>query len=213
MSSVLVIDDKKSMREMLTQTLGAEGEWDASRTHTGMVIRHEGQLLAVEDYRQAQTGKQKATVHVKLRSLRDGHSVERSLDELGRIEEVPTEIRTMQYLYSSGDEHVFMDTQSYEQYPLGEAVLGDSLPFLVEQESYRFLTVDERVVSIQLPDVLVFEVVDTAPVQHVGGSVSVQKEAKLNSGLTIQVPLFIKNGDRIRVSTETRQYLGKEKEH
>ena len=67
--------------------------------------------------------------------------------------------------------------------------------------------------SIQLPDVVVLEVVDTAPVQHLGGSTSVQKEAKLNSGLTVQLPLFIKTGDKIRVNTENRQYLGKEKEH
>ena len=179
----------------------------------GMVICHEGHLLTSEDYKLAQTGKQKATVHVKLRSLRDGHSVERSLDELGRIDEVPTEIRTMQYLYASGDEYVFMDTESYEQYPLDKGVLGDALPFLVEEETYRFLTVEEQIASIQLPDVVVLEVADTAPVQHVGGSVSVQKEAKLNSGLTIRVPLFIKNGDKVRLSTETRQYLGKEKEH
>jgi elongation factor P len=179
----------------------------------GMVIRHEGHLLTIEDYKLAQTGKQKATVHVKLRSLRDGHSVERSLDELGKIEEVPTEIRTMQYLYASGSEHVFMDTETFEQYPLGDNLLSEAKPFLVEEENYRFLSVDENIASIHLPDVVVLEVVDTAPVQHVGGSVSVQKDAKLNSGLTIHVPLFIKNGDKVRVSTESRQYLGKEKEH
>ena len=74
----------------------------------GMVIRHEGMLLTVEDFNIARTGKQKATVHVKLRALKDGDSVERTLDQLGRIEEVPTERRAMQYLYAAGDEHVFM---------------------------------------------------------------------------------------------------------
>ncbi len=179
----------------------------------GMVIRHEGQVLTIEDYRLAQTGKQKATVHVKMRALRDGHLVERSLDELGRLEEVPTEIRTMQFLYSGGDELVFMDSKSFEQYSLGDNVLGEAKPFLVEEETYRFLTVDGQVASIQLPDIVVLEVVDTAPVQHVGGSTSVHKDARLKSGLTIQVPLFIKTGDRVRVSTDTRQYQGKEKEH
>ena len=179
----------------------------------GMVIRHEGMLLTVEDFHIARTGKQKATVHVKLRALKDGHSVERTLDQLGRIEEVPTERRAMQYLYAAGDEHVFMDTETFEQYPLGGPVLGDALPVLVEQETYRFLTVDGQVASIQTPDVVVLEVVDTAAVQHAGGGTSVRKEAKLNSGLTIQVPLFIKTGDRIRVKTENHEYLGKEKEH
>lgn len=176
----------------------------------GMVIRHGGELFSVLDYKVAQTGKQKPTVHVKLRSLKSGHTGERTLDELGKIEEVPTEIRPMQYLYASGRERVFMDTESFEQYPLGEEVLGDSVPFLVEEETYRFLMVEDRIAEIQLPSIVVLEVVETAPVEHAGGGTSVQKEAKLASGLVTQVPLFIKNGEKIRVSTENRQYLGKE---
>ena len=178
--------------------------------HKGMVIRHEGQLFTVLDFNVAQTGKQRPTVHVKLRSLTTGHTGERTLDQLGKIEEVPTEIRQMQYLYSTGKERVFMDAETFEQYPLGEDVLGDGIPFLVEEETYRFLTVEGQVVGIELPPVVVLEVVETAPVEHAGGSTNVQKEARLNSGLVIHVPLFIKNGDRIRVKTENREYQGKE---
>lgn len=178
--------------------------------HKGMVIRHEGQLFTVLDFKVAQTGKQRPTVHVKLRSLTTGHTGERTLDQLGKIEEVPTEIRQMQYLYSTGKERVFMDAETFEQYPLGEDVLGDGVAFLVEEETYRFLTVEGQVVGIELPPVVVLEVVETAPVEHAGGSTNVQKEARLNSGLVIHVPLFIKNGDRIRVKTENREYQGKE---
>ena len=178
--------------------------------HKGMVIRHEGQLFTVLDFKVAQTGKQRPTVHVKLRSLTTGHTGERTLDQLGKIEEVPTEIRRMQYLYSAGKERVFMDAETFEQYPLGEDVLGDSVAFLVEEETYRFLTVEGQVVGIELPPVVVLEVVETAPVEHAGGSTNVQKEARLNSGLVIHVPLFIKNEDRIRVKTENREYQGKE---
>ena len=184
----------------------------ADQLRKGMVIRHEGQLFTVLDYHVAQTGKQKPTVHVKLRSLKSGHTGERTLDELGTIEEVPAEVRTFQYLYASGQERVFMDTETYEQYPLSEQILGDAVDFLVEEEVYKFLTVDEQPVSIQLPSTVVLEVVDTAPPEHAGGTTNVYKEAKLASGLTIQVPLFIKNGDRVRVNTDTRQYQGKEKE-
>ncbi len=178
--------------------------------HKGMVIRHEGQLFTVLDFKVAKTGKQRPTVHVKLRSLTTGHTGERTLDQLGKIEEVPTEIRRMQYLYSAGKERVFMDAETFEQYPLGEDVLGDGVAFLVEEETYRFLTVEGQVVGIELPPVVVLEVVETAPVEHAGGSTNVQKEARLNSGLVIHVPLFIKNGDRIRVKTENREYQGKE---
>lgn len=182
----------------------------ADQLRKGMVIRHEGQLFTVLDYKVAQTGKQKPTVHVKLRSLKSGYTGERTLDELGRIEEVPTEVRQMQYLYASGDEHVFMDSESFEQYPLPADLLKDSLPFLVEQETYRFLAVEGRPVALQLPPAVVLEVVDTAPVEHAGGSTNVQKEARLASGLVIHVPLFIKNGDKVRVTIENRQYQGKE---
>ena len=178
--------------------------------HKGMVIRHEGQLFTVLDFKVAKTGKQRPTVHVKLRSLTTGHTGERTLDQLGKIEEVPAEIRQMQYLYSAGKERVFMDAETFEQYPLGEDVLGDGVAFLVEEETYRFLTVEGQVVGIELPPVVVLEVVETAPVEHAGGSTNVQKEARLNSGLVIHVPLFIKNGDKIRVKTENREYQGKE---
>ncbi len=178
--------------------------------HKGMVIRHEGQLFTVLDFGIAQTGKQRPTVHVKLRSVKTGHTGERTLDELGKIEEVPAEVRQMQYLYASGQERVFMDSTSFEQYPLGEDILGDAMEFLVEEETYRFLTIEEQVVAIQLPPIVVLEVVDTAPVEHAGGTTNVHKEAKLAGGLVVHVPLFIKNGDKVRVKTDNREYQGKE---
>ncbi|MHC4067583.1 MAG: elongation factor P [Planctomycetota bacterium] len=176
----------------------------------GMVIRHQGQPYVVLECTKAQTGKQKATFHVKLRSLTTNHTTERTLDQLGEIEEVPTEVRHMQYLYASGEDRVFMDTESFEQHSLGEDVIGDGSGLLVEEETYRFLTIEGRPVSVQLPPTLVLEVVDTAAVQHAGGSTHVSKEAKLASGLVVRVPLFIKNSDKIRVGTEKHDYQGKE---
>jgi len=176
----------------------------------GMVIRYQDELFVVQDFSTAQSGKQKPTVHVKLRSLKSGHVGERTVDQLGKIDEVATEVRSMQYLYSSGHQRVFMDTESFEQYSLGEDVLGNGVPFLVEEEVYRFLVAEGKVVALQLPPSVVLEVVDTAPVEHAGSGSNVYKEAKLASGLVIKLPLFIKNGDKVRVSTDKREYLGKE---
>ena len=178
--------------------------------HKGMVIRHEGQLYTVLDYQLAQTGKQKPTVHIKLRNIKGGHPTDRTLDQLGKLEEVDAEIRQMQYLYAAGEERVFMDTESYEQYSLGKDLLRDCTDLLVEEEVYRCQFAEGELVGVQLPDFVVLEVADTAPVEHAGGHVNVQKEAKLASGLVVQVPLFVKNGDKIRINTEKRQYLGKE---
>jgi elongation factor P len=176
----------------------------------GMVIRYQGEHFIVLDFNVAHSGKQKPTVHVKLRSLKSGHMGERTADQLGRVEEVPTQIRPMQYLYASGRERTFMDTETFEQYSLGEEVLGEGLPFLIEQETYRFLMVEDRVVAMQVPPSVILSVADTAPVEHAGGGNSVMKEAKLVSGLVIRVPLFIKTGDKVRVSTDRHEYLGKE---
>ncbi len=178
--------------------------------HRGMVIRHEGQVYTVEDFRVAQSGKQKPTVHIKPRDIKTGHPTDRTLEQLGRLDEVPSEMRTMQLLYASGRDRVFMDTETFDQFALGEDMLGDALDLLVEEETYRFRTIDGQVVSLELPDVVALEVVDTAPVEHAGGHTGVRKEAKLAGGLVVHVPLFIKNGDRIRVTTASRGYHGKE---
>ncbi len=175
----------------------------------GAVIRHEGHLFTIVDFSVAHKGKAKPTVHVKLRALKDGHPVDRSLDELGKIEEIATEHRHMQYLYTAGPKRVFMDAESFEEQSFDESMLDRNAAFLVEGESYKFLTVDGQPFALEMPDVMVMEVADTAPVEH-GGASNVYKEAKLKSGLMIKVPLFIKTGDRIRVKPETREYLGKE---
>jgi elongation factor P len=182
----------------------------ADELRKGMVIRHEGQLFTVLEYKVAQSGKQKPTVHIKLRSLSTGHTGERTLDQLGAIEAVPAEVRDMQYLYASGPKRVFMDVETYEQYELEQDVLHDAVDFLVEEQTYRLQTIEGQPVALQLPGQVVMEVTDTAPPEHAGGGSNVYKEATLAGGLLAHVPLFIKNGDKIRVNTETREYQGKE---
>lgn len=178
--------------------------------HKGMVIRHEGQLYTVLDFHGMQKGKQKATVHVKLRAISTGHTGERTLDELGKIEAVPTDLRHMQYLYADRTDHFFMDAETYEQFPLPAEVLVDAVGFLAEQETYSVMTIDGQPVNLRLPPIVVMEVVDTAAPQHSGGGSNVSKDAKLSNGLLIHVPLFNKNGDRIRIKTEDCEYQGKE---
>jgi len=177
----------------------------------GMVIRHEGQLYVILDFHVAQSGKQRPTVHLKLRAVRSGNTGERTIDQIGKIEEVVSEHRDMQYLYQAGSEWVFMDSASFEQYPFTEDMLGNAISFLNDQDHYRFLFIDGQPISLDLPEVVVLGVADTAPVEHTGGSTNVHKEARLSSGITIHVPLFIKTGDKIRVKTDSREYQGKER--
>ena len=184
-----------------------------SSTHDlrrGMVFRHEGQLFTLLDFSVSQSGKQRPTVHLKVRSLKSGNTGEHSLDEFGKIDEVPTDVRTMQYLYAAGKNRVFMDTESFEQYTISTEAVGREADFLAEGESYRVLAIEGQPVMVQLPPVVVLEVTDTAPSEHGSSGSNIYKEAKLASGITIHVPLFIKNGDKIRVKTDTREYQGKE---
>ncbi len=177
----------------------------------GMVLRHEGGIYVVVDYVESKSGKQKGTVHVTLRELATGRMVDRSLAELGKLAEAASQLRPMQYLYAAGDEHVFMDSQTYEQVSFSAERLAHLLDFLVIEQEYRVLTVEDRAVSVQVPDQVALEVSETASPAHMGGTGSnVYKEAKLETGMTVLVPLFIKTGDRIRVDTQRREYAGKE---
>jgi elongation factor P len=177
----------------------------------GMLIRHQGHLYVVTDFEERRTGKQRATVHVTLRATRDGHQVDRTLDQLEPLEEVPAAYRNLQYLYAGSENWVFMDSESFEQYELTDAQLHGCQPFLKEGEAYRALFAEERPLSVDMPDVVKLQVANTAPPAHaVGTQSSVMKEAELENGLEVHVPLFIKNGDTIRVSTKDRTYLGKE---
>lgn len=183
----------------------------ASELRRGMIIRHQDELHVVADFSEAQSGKQKPTVHVKLRNLRTGHTLDRTLEALGRIEEVPAEYRQMQYLYQAGQERVFMDSETFEQYSLGPQALGAAADYLVLEEQYRVLMVDDQPVSVELPETITMDVAETAPPAHAASTASnVWKEARLASGKVIRVPLFIKTGDRVRVDTQRGEYAGKE---
>lgn len=179
----------------------------------GMVIRHQNQLFYVADFSERHSGKQKPTVHVSLRSVVDGHSVDRSLDDLLPLQEVAYAYRPVQYLYARGERRVFMDGETFEELELGPAQLAGCEPFLKEGEQYRVLVADGRPLRIELPEIVSLKVaVTAAPERSVGTAGNVLKEATLENGLVVRVPLFIKPGETIRVDTRNRSYAGKEKE-
>jgi elongation factor P len=177
----------------------------------GQLLRHQGHLYTVTDFSERHSGKQCPTVHVLLRDVRDGHPVDRTLDQLEPLEEVPGGHRELQYLYPTNEAWVFMDIENYEQYELRDEHLHGCQPFLKEGEKYRALFAGELPVMLDIPDAVMLKVRSTAPPTHGGGSQSsVLKEASLENGLEIRVPLFIKDADMIRVSTRDRSYMGKE---
>ncbi len=179
----------------------------------GMLLRHQGHYYFVEEIVERHSGKQRPTVHVTLRDALDGRRVDRTVDELTPIEELPARMRPMQYLYSKGSRFFFMDSETFEEVELGDAQLRGAQPFLSEGQEYRVLFAGEQPLALELPEQLALRVASTAaPTHAVGTSANIMKEATLENGLVVRVPLFIKTGDRIRVDTRSKTYTGKEQE-
>ncbi|HSW44369.1 MAG TPA: hypothetical protein VLM89_02235 [Phycisphaerae bacterium] len=178
----------------------------------GMLIRHQSHIYEVADYHERHSGKMKPTVHVALRDVRDGRPVDRSLSELEPIVEVQRGWRRIQYLYPKADTRVCMDAETFEEYELNSTQMRGGEMFLVEGQEYRVSFIDDQPAFLELPENLPIKVALTAAPSHsVGTASNITKEATLENGLEIRVPLFIKTGDLIRVDTRTKTYAGKER--
>lgn len=176
----------------------------------GMLVRHQNHVYEVTQFEEHHAGKQKPTVHVALRDIRDGRPVDRTLNDLLPINPVESAYRKLQYLYARGPSLALMDLESFEEYEFPSASLGNQAAFLVEGAEYRGRFIDGLLASVEVPDIVPMQVKLTAPAEHsVGAASNITKEAVLENGLEIRVPLFIKTGDMIRVDTRTRGYAGK----
>jgi elongation factor P len=176
----------------------------------GMALRHHGHLYLVENVAEHHSGQMRPAIHIALRDLMDGRHIDRTVDELLPIDEVPCSYRTLQYLYAKGDARVFMDAQTFDEVELAHPILAGLEPFLKEGDEFRVLFAADQPLKLDIPDNVTLRVSDTAPPSHaVGTSGNIQKEALLENGLTVHVPLFIKTGDLLKINTHTRDYLGK----
>ena len=120
----------------------------------GMLIQHQNHIYIVADFQERHTGKQRPTVHVSLRDVRDGHPVDRTLADLEPIHEVQHALRPMQYLFARGADRVFMDSQTFEEQNLTPANLHGTEPFLKEGEEYRVMFVEGRPLALELPEIV-----------------------------------------------------------
>ncbi len=179
----------------------------------GMVIQVHHHTYLVEDFQERHSGKQKPTVHVTLKDLKDGRHVEKALDELQPIHPLDHFHRAMQFSYSRGPTLVFLDAETFEELPLDDSLLPGFRPLLREGQEFRVLFVDGLPIHVDLPDSVALRVKSTAaPERSVGQGGGVLKDATFENGLAIRVPLFIKPGDLVRIRTEDHTYVGKEKE-
>jgi len=179
---------------------------NATELRKGVIIELEDKLYQVVDYQHVKM-KRTALARVKLRDINAGHTVERTFQSAEKLVRVRLDSRQMQYLYNDGDLYYFMDEESFEQMPLTPSQLGDALNYLKEGNSVEVSSYKGEVTSIELPITIDLEVAETDPGFKGDTATGGTKPAKLETGLTIQVPLFINQGDIIKIDTRTGTYL------
>jgi elongation factor P len=176
----------------------------------GSHIELDGQIFRIVEFQHVKPGKGGAFVRSKLKNVGTGAVIDKTFRAGEKVRPVRTETRRMQYLYESGDEAVMMDTTDYDQVPLSKGVIGDSLDWILPNDEVDVLFVDGNPADVQVPSAVEMEVKETDPGVR-GDTVSGggNKPATLESGVTVQVPLFVNAGDRVRVDTRTREYVSR----
>jgi elongation factor P len=169
-------------------------------------VELEAKLYQVIDYQHVKM-KRTALARLKLRDIRDGHTIERTFQSGEKFVRARLDSRRLQYLYNDGDLYYFMDEENYEQMPLSEAQLGDAINYLKEGMSLELSSYKGDLVGVELPITVELQVTDTGPGFKGDTATAGNKPAKLETGITIQVPMFISNGDVIKVDTRTGTYL------
>jgi elongation factor P len=181
----------------------------ATRLRTGMIIKLDNDLFRIHDLMHVTPGNLRGFVRVKARNLRTQAMSEQKLRSEDVIERATLDEKEMQYLYSDGDGYHFMDTESYEQIHMSADVLGEAVGFLKPEMTIEVEFYGSEPVGIELPQTVDLKVVETVPAIKGATATNQLKPATLETGVIVQVPPFIDEGDMIRVNTETGEYLSR----
>jgi elongation factor P len=173
----------------------------------GITIELDGTLYQIMDWQHIKIGRGSAQVRLKLRDIRGGHTIERTFQAGEKFPRARLDRHQVQYLYSDGDLFNFMDSESYEQSMLNREQLGDTIDYLKDGMSLDILYYKEEPISVELPNSVELEVVETEPGFRGDTATNLNKPAKLETGIIIQVPLFVNTGEIIKVDTRTGAYL------
>jgi elongation factor P len=178
----------------------------ATQIRRGMVIVFEGEPCRVVEFRHHTPGNLRAMVQAKLKNLRTGSSFEHRFRAADSIDPASMETHDLEFLYQGGDTYHFMNTENYDQLEMDEEMLGDNAQWMQPGMKIQAEYYDGRPVGIKLPNSLILEVVDTAPVMKTATKTASTKPAKLENGVTINVPEFVGTGDKVKVNPSTGEY-------
>ncbi len=182
---------------------------DAGELRKGTAIELDGEIYQILEYQHVKMQQRQPVVKLKLRDVRSGNVTERNFQSGDKVTPAFLEHRPVQYLYSDGDLYYFMDNESYEQTMLTSAQIGEGTNYLKEGLMLEILTCKGDTVSIELPNSVELQVMETQPGFKGDRATAGTKPAKLETGVAIQVPLFINAGDIIKVNTRTGTYIEK----
>lgn len=182
---------------------------DVGELRKGIAIELDGKVYYVTEYHHIKMGRGSAQVRLRLREIPSGNVIERAFQANDKFSPAFLEHRPVQYLYNDGNLYYFMDTESYEQTTLNAAQIGDGIAYLKDGLELEILTHKGDVVSVELPFGVELEVTETEPGFRGNTATGGSKPAKLETGLILQVPLFIDVGDVIKVDTRNGEYLEK----
>lgn len=175
----------------------------------GMVLSMDNQLWTVIEFQHVKPGKGPAFVRTKLKNVISGKIIDRTLNAGVKIDTATVDKREMQYLYSDGDGFVFMDTQDYDQITLSNTLVGDAANYLLENQQAIVAIHEGNPIYVELPASVVLEITFTEPGLQGDRSSGGTKPATVETGLQIQVPLFVEQGTKVKVDTRTGEYLGR----
>lgn len=172
----------------------------------GMTIIMDNNLYQIVEFQHVKPGKGSAFVRMKLKNLRTGSITEDTYNTNIKITKAHVDRMPMQYLYASGDNYVFMNNETYEQMEISTKILGDDIRFIKEGLDITVDSYEGEILGISLPEKVEYEVIETEPAVKGNTTNNAQKDAKIETGYTVKVPLFINQGERIIISTRDGKY-------
>ena len=181
----------------------------ATQLRPGMVIKHNNDLHGVFSVEHRTPGNLRAFIQAKLRNLRTGAMFVHRFRSGDAIEKVTVDEVQMEYLYNDGDSYYFMNIENYEQTHLSKEILGDAVDYLIPNLQIQVEFFDGKAVGVELPQTVEMTVVETEPGMKSASATNVTKAAKTETGLVVQVPPFINEGEKIRVDTSEGAYLSR----
>jgi elongation factor P len=181
----------------------------ANDIRKGQVIKFNGEPHLVMETQHRTPGNLRAFVQMKMRNLRYGKSLDQRFNSTDTVEVLPTDKRTLEFSYADRDTYAFIDPESFETVELTATLIGEAKNYLTANGKVEVLFVDDKPITIDLPSAVALKIVESAEGIKGDTASNVQKPAKLETGLVINVPLFVKEGEIVRVSTADGTYLGR----